>query len=120
MGIGQILTMPLFFASNAIYPISIMPGWLQVVSRLNPRGRHLPAALSDAARRLFALAGVAAVLGGVHGLLSWQVAQRAREVGIRMALGDDARALVRGVGRSRPGSPRSLLSSARHGSHRPW
>jgi ABC-2 type transport system permease protein len=36
MGIGQILTMPLFFASNAIYPISIMPGWLQVVSRVNP------------------------------------------------------------------------------------
>ena len=25
MGIGQVLTMPLFFASNAIYPISIMP-----------------------------------------------------------------------------------------------
>ena len=36
MGIGQVLTMPLFFASNAIYPISIMPGWLQVVSRINP------------------------------------------------------------------------------------
>jgi ABC-2 type transport system permease protein len=36
MGIGQILTMPLFFASNAIYPISIMPRWLQVVSHLNP------------------------------------------------------------------------------------
>jgi ABC-2 type transport system permease protein len=36
MGIGQILTMPLFFASNAIYPISIMPGWLQVVSTVNP------------------------------------------------------------------------------------
>lgn len=36
MGIGQILTMPLFFASNAIYPISIMPRWLQVVSRFNP------------------------------------------------------------------------------------
>jgi ABC-2 type transport system permease protein len=36
MGIGQILTMPLFFASNAIYPISIMPGWLQGVSRVNP------------------------------------------------------------------------------------
>jgi hypothetical protein len=26
MGIGRVLTMPLFFASNAIYPISIMPG----------------------------------------------------------------------------------------------
>ena len=36
MGIGQILTMPLFFASSAIYPISIMPEWLQVVAHLNP------------------------------------------------------------------------------------
>ncbi len=36
MGIGQVLTMPLFFASNAIYPISIMPGWLQAVSHANP------------------------------------------------------------------------------------
>lgn len=36
MGIGQVLTMPLFFASNAIYPIAIMPGWLQVVSQINP------------------------------------------------------------------------------------
>jgi ABC-2 type transport system permease protein len=36
MGIGQILTMPLFFASNAIYPISIMPGWLKVIAYLNP------------------------------------------------------------------------------------
>lgn len=36
MGIGQVMTMPLFFASNAIYPINIMPGWLQVISHLNP------------------------------------------------------------------------------------
>ncbi len=36
MGIGQVLTMPLFFASNAIYPIAIMPTWLQVISHLNP------------------------------------------------------------------------------------
>jgi ABC-2 type transport system permease protein len=36
MGIGQVLTMPLFFASNAIYPISIMPRWLQIISHLNP------------------------------------------------------------------------------------
>ena len=36
MGIGQILTMPLFFASNAIYPISIMPTWLQIISHINP------------------------------------------------------------------------------------
>jgi ABC-2 type transport system permease protein len=36
MGIGQVITLPLFFASNAIYPIAIMPGWLQVVARVNP------------------------------------------------------------------------------------
>ncbi len=36
MGIGQILTMPLFFASNAVYPISIMPDWLKLVARINP------------------------------------------------------------------------------------
>jgi ABC-2 type transport system permease protein len=36
MGVGQILTMPLFFASNAIYPLSMMPSWLQIVARVNP------------------------------------------------------------------------------------
>lgn len=36
MGIGQALTMPLFFASNALYPIELMPEWLQKVSILNP------------------------------------------------------------------------------------
>jgi ABC-2 type transport system permease protein len=36
MGMGQVLTMPLFFASNAIYPIAIMPGWLQAFARVNP------------------------------------------------------------------------------------
>jgi ABC-2 type transport system permease protein len=36
MGIGQVLTMPLFFASNAIYPVAMMPAWLQFIARLNP------------------------------------------------------------------------------------
>jgi ABC-2 type transport system permease protein len=36
MGIGQIMTMPLFFASNAIYPIQLMPPWLQAIARGNP------------------------------------------------------------------------------------
>jgi len=36
MGIGQVITLPLFFASNAIYPIQIMPPWLQVVAKINP------------------------------------------------------------------------------------
>jgi ABC-2 type transport system permease protein len=36
MGIGQFLTMPIFFASNAIYPIAVMPDWLKAVARINP------------------------------------------------------------------------------------
>lgn len=36
MGIGQVLTMPFFFASSAIYPLSIMPTWLKVVAHVNP------------------------------------------------------------------------------------
>jgi ABC-2 type transport system permease protein len=36
MGIGQAITMPLFFASNALYPVELMPGWLRALSHANP------------------------------------------------------------------------------------
>ena len=36
MGIGQAITMPLFFGSNALYPVAIMPAWLRVLTRVNP------------------------------------------------------------------------------------
>jgi ABC-2 type transport system permease protein len=36
MGIGQAITMPLFFTSSALYPIRYMPGWLQAISKVNP------------------------------------------------------------------------------------
>jgi len=36
MGIGQAITMPLFFGSNALYPVHLMPGWLQALSLVNP------------------------------------------------------------------------------------
>ncbi len=36
MGIGQLVMMPLFFASSALYPLNIMPGWLHVIARVNP------------------------------------------------------------------------------------
>jgi ABC-2 type transport system permease protein len=36
MGIGQLVMMPLFFASSALYPLSIMPRWLRIVARVNP------------------------------------------------------------------------------------
>ncbi len=57
MGIGQLLTMPLFFASNAIYPISIMPGWLQAIAAGNPMTYMV-----DAARTLM-LPGYAGLYG---------------------------------------------------------
>ena len=36
MGIGQAIIFPLFFASNALYPIASMPPLLQWFSTINP------------------------------------------------------------------------------------
>jgi ABC-2 type transport system permease protein len=52
MGIGQVLTMPIFFASNAIYPIDIMPDWLKAVSLANPLSYEV-----DALRALMLIGG---------------------------------------------------------------
>jgi ABC-2 type transport system permease protein len=38
MGIGQAITMPLFFGSSALYPVNLMPGWLKVFNLVNPLG----------------------------------------------------------------------------------
>ena len=62
MGIGQVLTMPLFFASNAIYSTEIMPPWLRVVSQVNPLTYEV-----DALRTLM-LAGAQSAFG-----LGWDV-----------------------------------------------
>ncbi|MBC9730730.1 ABC transporter permease [Streptomyces sp. TRM68367] len=69
LGFGQAITMPLFFGSNALYPLSLMPGWLQAVSKANPLSYEV-----DALRGLllgtphhlaadFAVLAVAAALG---------------------------------------------------------
>jgi ABC-2 type transport system permease protein len=68
MGIGQVLTMPLFFASNAIYPIAIMPDWLQVIARFNPLSYQVDALRSlmlSGASSSFGIAPDFAVLVGV-------------------------------------------------------
>ncbi len=52
MGIGQVMTMPLFFASNAIYPIAIMPAWLKAIAHINPLTYEV-----DALRGLMLLGG---------------------------------------------------------------
>jgi ABC-2 type transport system permease protein len=36
MGIGQLVMMPLFFASSALYPLAVMPAWLHAIARVNP------------------------------------------------------------------------------------
>jgi ABC-2 type transport system permease protein len=36
MGIGQVIIMPLFFASNAIYPLELMPDFLKTMASANP------------------------------------------------------------------------------------
>jgi ABC-2 type transport system permease protein len=36
MGIGQAITMPLFFASNTLYPTDVMPAWVRAITHVNP------------------------------------------------------------------------------------
>jgi ABC-2 type transport system permease protein len=36
MGLMNLLIMPLFFLSGALYPLTNLPGWLQGVARFNP------------------------------------------------------------------------------------
>ena len=69
MGIGQMITMPLFFASNALYPVSVMPAWLQGASPRQPaqlRGRRAAGLLIGTPRPSVAglhVVGVAVVIG---------------------------------------------------------
>lgn len=62
MGIGQAITMPLFFGSSALFPINLMPGWLKVINYINPLGYEV-----DALRGL--LIGTPAQLGLDFGVL---------------------------------------------------
>lgn len=72
MGIGQLLTMPLFFASSAVYPIALMPDWLKVVVAINPLTYMV-----EAVRSLMVVGGTTAhplamdigVLGGALAVL---------------------------------------------------
>jgi ABC-2 type transport system permease protein len=70
MGIGQAITMPLFFSSSALYPQRIMPTWLQVISKCNPLSYEV-----DALRGL--LIGTPAHLG-----LDWIVLALATVAGV--------------------------------------
>lgn len=72
MGIGQFLTMPIFFASNAIYPLTLMPTWLKVIARINPLSYQvdaLRALMLAEGRSQFSLPTDLGVLALVTGLL---------------------------------------------------
>jgi ABC-2 type transport system permease protein len=74
MGIGQLMTMPMFFASNAIYPIAIMPRWLQVVAVANPLTYlvdTLRGLMISNAQSLHSPLTNFAVLGAVFLVLTW-------------------------------------------------
>jgi ABC-2 type transport system permease protein len=79
MGVGQFLTMPLFFASNAIYPIEVMPGWLQAISRFNPLTYMVDALrtlILTGSQSTFGLMTDFAVLVLVATVLVWYAARR--------------------------------------------
>ena len=75
LGIGQAIMMPLFFASNALYPIALMPAWLRAISHVNPLSYEV-----DALRGL--LLGTPS-----HILIDFGVLALAAVVGICVAAG---------------------------------
>jgi ABC-2 type transport system permease protein len=72
MGIGQVMTMPIFFASNAIYPISLMPHWMQTIASFNPLTYEvdaLRALMLQDGTSVYGLASDAGVLVGTSAVL---------------------------------------------------
>jgi ABC-2 type transport system permease protein len=82
MAVMNLITLPLMFASNAFFPTSIMPSWLQTVATFNPMTYT-----TDAVRQLlinettdfmviakdFAYVGIFAVIAATLGIvLSWR------------------------------------------------
>lgn len=74
MAINQMLTVPLFFASNALYPVAMMPNWLRRFSSLNPLSYlvdGLRSAMLSQARSVYGLKMDFAVqIGGLAALVT--------------------------------------------------
>jgi ABC-2 type transport system permease protein len=81
MAIVNLINLPLMFASNAFFPLALMPDWIQAIARVNPISY-----LTDAVRQLtvwkldasslmfdFTYLGIFAVVFSVIGIaLSWR------------------------------------------------
>lgn len=76
MGLGQLVSLPLFFASNALYAVTLMPGWLQALATANPLTYQV-----GILRAL--LVGTSPGTGG--GLLPWAVLASGAAVAIAVA-----------------------------------
>jgi ABC-2 type transport system permease protein len=85
MAVMNLLNLPLLFASNALFPTSIMPSWLQAVANVNP------VSYATEASRIFildplnvsrlivdfeVLGGFAIVFSAIGILLSWRYLSR--------------------------------------------
>lgn len=85
MAIINLLNLPLLFASNALFPVRIMPGWLQDVVRVNPVSYAI-----DAIRQLLigatgmnalwldfvVVVGFAALFSAVGIVMSWRLLKK--------------------------------------------
>jgi len=81
MQIISLIMMPLMFASNTFFPISLMPDWMQAIARVNPLSyvtdavRQLTILQMDVSALMFDFAylgAFAAVLSTVGILLAWK------------------------------------------------
>ncbi|QGA69630.1 ABC transporter permease subunit [Sulfolobus sp. E11-6] len=68
MGIGQAITMPLFFASNGLYPIELMPSILKYIALANPLTYII-----DICRRLMITGNMDSVVGDVLAILIFNI-----------------------------------------------
>lgn len=85
MAVMNLLNLPLLFASNALFPVALMPDWLQAVAKANPVtyatdvARQLLLRAPDwmaVANDFIFLGGFATIFGLVGIVLSWRFLSR--------------------------------------------
>jgi ABC-2 type transport system permease protein len=85
MAIMNLLNLPLLFASNALFPTSIMPSWLQTVANVNPVSYATEASrifildplnMSRLATDFAVLGSFAVIFSAIGILLSWRYLSR--------------------------------------------